>query len=202
MSSADVPARCALLRVVAGTGTAKALQAVRESLKDPKPEIQEAAVKGLKEWPDPVAAPDLLAIAKDASLKPNLQILALQGYIRLAGTPQDKPAVEKMKMYQEAMNLAKRPEEKRQILSGLGEVRTLDSLRMIAPCLDVKEVQAEACIAAGKVAKDLENNAAARDDVISALEKVVTISKDKRLVGDAQKTLDKLKKAPPARKGT
>jgi hypothetical protein len=55
-------------------------------------------------------------------------------------------------------------------------------------------VQNEACSAATKIGKELENNNAAKEDLITAMEKVLTLSKDKRITGDAQKTLDKAKK--------
>jgi len=194
VGGAGVEAKCALLRLLPTVGGEKSLAAVRAALKDAKPEVQEAATRALSNWPDAGAVPDVLAMAKDASLAQKLQILALQGYIRLANVPQDRPAADKVKMYQEAMDLAKRVDEKRMILSGLGDTKVVEALRLVIPCLDQKDVQNEACSAAAKIGKELENTSAAKEDLITAMEKVLTLSKDKRITGDAQKTLDKAKK--------
>jgi HEAT repeat protein len=200
MSGAETPGKCALLRVLSSAGGAKALAAVRNGVKDAKPEVQDAAIRALSEWTEPAAAPDLLEIAKTAA-KQNHQVLALRGYVRLAGIPQDRPAAEKMKMYQDAMGLAKRPDEKKTVLSAVGEVKTVEGFRMAAKHVEDKEIQEEACSAVVKIAKELVDknvkdlDATARGEVSGALEKVSQISKGKK--DEVTKILDKLKKAPP-----
>ena len=197
--NAETPAKCALIRVMRSVGTAKALAAVRDGLKDPKVEVKEAAIRALSYWTEPAALPDLLAIAKDSSVKPAMQYLALQGYVRLIGGPGDRPADEKLKMYQEAMTLAKRPDEKRLIMSGASELRSVQALRLVAPCLDEKGVQEEAASAAVSIADGLDNSA--RDEVVAAMEKVLQVTRNKKVLGDAQRVLNKVKKTSPPKGG-
>jgi hypothetical protein len=65
-----------------------------------------------------VPAEELLATAREES-SPTHQILALRGYIKLVSLPEKRPEPETIRRLNEAMNLAKRPEEKRMILAAL-----------------------------------------------------------------------------------
>ncbi len=190
------PARCALVRLMGRTGGAKALAAVQAALKDAAPEVQEAAIRALADWPDVVAAADLLAIAKDDKTKKNLQVVALRGYIRLAGATTLK-AEDRLKMYQAAMALA-RTDEKRSILPGLGELNSPEALAMIAPCLDDKDLAAEASAAAVSVAKNLNDKSAGQ--IKAVMEKVLVVCKSKQVKEDAQKQLDRATKALKGKK--
>src|SRR5690606_36582730 len=55
-------------------------------------------------------------------------------------------------MFTKALKLAKRPGEKKTILSQLGDIKTTDSLRLVGPYVDQPEVAAEAAAAAVKIA--------------------------------------------------
>ena len=64
----------------------KALDAVRAALKkeDLTAEVKDAAVRTLSEWPDAAPADDLLALVNTSSNQTH-KVLALRGYIRMAG---------------------------------------------------------------------------------------------------------------------
>ncbi|MCX5682880.1 MAG: HEAT repeat domain-containing protein, partial [Planctomycetota bacterium] len=139
VGGAELPAKSALIRSLGRAGGAKALAAVLKFTKDPAAEIQDAAIRSLANWSDVGAASALLEIAKTAAT-PTQQILALRGYVRLAGLP-DVPAAQKMTMFADAMAAAKRPDEKKLVLGGLGEMKSADALKMAAACLDDAAVQ-------------------------------------------------------------
>ena len=190
LAGADVEGKCAVLRTAGKLGGAKALAAIRAALKDQDAKIQEAAVRALTSWPDAAVAADLLDLSKTAP-QPNLKIVALQNYIRVVGLPSDRPADATLKMYKDAMELATRPEEKKAVLGGLGQVKHIEALKMAAACLDEQPVANEAARAVVDIAKNVgtTDKAATKD----ALEKVLQTTKDKNLINEARGLINKLK---------
>jgi len=181
--------KLALWGVLGRLGGPKALEVLRAGVKDADAEAQKAAVRAMGLWPDTGAAADLLALAKDGPTE-TLKILALRGYIRLAGLAKGTPA-EALKMFRTALDTAKRPEEKKLALGGLGEVADPESLRMIEPLLDDPALKEEAAAAAVAVSADLVKKHP--DAVRTVLEKVVTLVKGATL----QKAVSMLNKLNP-----
>ncbi len=162
----------------------KALPLVRAALDDK--DLREAAVRALADWPASAAAPDLLALATGAP-EANFKILALRGFIRLSGLLAARSPKEAIGMFQEAMKLATRPEERRLVLSGLGEVRAPEALGLVLPCLDDKDIAGEAASAAINIADRLRDSHP--KEAKAAVEKVLEISKDRRVVRKAEEIL-------------
>lgn len=181
--------KLALWGVLGRLGGPKALEVLRAGVKDPDAEAQKAAVRAMGLWPDTGAAEDLLALAKEGPTE-TLKILALRGYIRLAGLAKDRPA-ESLRMFRTAMEAAKRPEEKKLALGGLGGVADLESLKMIEPLLDDPALREEAAAAAVAVGAEIAKKHP--DAVRTALEKVVTLVKGATL----QKAVSLLNKLSP-----
>jgi len=153
MSDAGVPARITLLDGLARCGGSKSLSTVVARLRDEDLAVRDQAVRMLAIWSDPAVSPHLLALAKTkGSLRH--QVLAIRGLVRLASPRKDKPA--DLKMLAEAMNLAKRPQEKRLVLGVLGGVATPPSLALVAPALDDPELVQEAALAAVMIAEKME----------------------------------------------
>jgi HEAT repeat protein len=111
-------ARCSLVRVLGGVGNAKALEAVRSAVQDGDAPMQDAAVRTLANWPTAAATPALLGIFKTTNQETH-RVLALRGYVRLLNLPGARPAAATLKLYGEALNAARRPEDERLILAGL-----------------------------------------------------------------------------------
>jgi len=185
LDKADAEAKAALLQTLPRAGTATALAAMKKYVGSSDEAVRDKAIRGLAEWPDPAAAADILAIATSATSTSH-HVLALRGYIRLAGT-QTLKAQERLQMYSKAMSVAKRDDEKRQALGGLGDVKAVEALKMVLPALDQKGLQNEACAAAVKIAKNLGSHG--KDTIREAMTKVLAITKNKRLRSDAQKLL-------------
>jgi hypothetical protein len=113
-------------------------------------------------------------------------VLALRGYIRLAGLAKDRPA-EALKMYQAALENAKRTDEKRLVLSGLGEIKDVAALNMVEPLIDDAALKEEACAAAVGIGRDIIKKSG--DAVRKVLEKVVGVVKRPEVLRDANKLL-------------
>jgi HEAT repeat protein len=189
LQGADAAVKGSLLRALGRIGGTTAMQTVQAATADKETSVSDDAVRVLAEWPDLAAAPHLLTIAK-TSKKMNQQVLALRGYVRLAGV--EKNGAKKMAMLTESMGLAQRPDEKKLVLGELGNIRTLESMKLIAPCLDDPKLANEAGTAAVRVGRDAAKKD--RDLVIEAMTKVVATTRNNRTKRDAQKLLGDLKK--------
>lgn len=92
----------------------ESLEAVRAALGDANEDFRGVAVRTLSEWPDAALAEELLALARTSSNETH-KVLALRGYVRMAGMSKDPTAI-----YVRAMELAERLDDKKLVLGGLG----------------------------------------------------------------------------------
>ncbi len=153
VGSAEGAGRLALFRVLCSVGGPAALETVRKAAGHADAEFRTAARRALCEWRDADALPDVSALARSAE-DPTLKILALRGYIRLAGT-QNAPAAKKVESLQDALGLAARDDERKLVLGGLGQIEDVAALAAIAPHLANAALKAEAGQAAVAIAEKL-----------------------------------------------
>ena len=181
--AASPAGKAALLRVLRGIGTAKALEAVQEALKDADPKVQEAAVRALAGWPDarPLAA--LVDVCRTTQ-SDTMRIVALRGCVRMLGLGEGLASADTMKAYAEMMALAKRPEERRLVLAALGGVAHPAALAMIQSCLADDAVKAEASLAAVSAARAMMGTY--RDEAKAAMVKLAASTGDADLKKQAQ----------------
>ena len=184
---ADEPSRIALLHGLARAGGAKALDAVVGRLEDEDAAVRDEAVRMLSGWRDPAAAAHLLKIAEsDESLRH--QVLAVRGLVRLASPQEEVPG--DAKALGQAMDLAKRPQEKRLALGVLGGIGTSPSLASVTAALDDPAVAEEAGLAAVMIAETMKDGT--KDEIRNALEKVGRLVKSEQVRKRAQKVLESL----------
>jgi HEAT repeat protein len=160
-NASDVQVRAALIEALGRTSKPQVLELVRGSLDDPAPEIARASILALTDWADPTPMPDLLAVAK----RPGggmLQILALRGYIKLAGLPTGRPNAESARLLTPAAALAKEPAEKRALLAVLTTYPCQESLEMIQSMANDAAVANEANAAATRMQAALRGRGGAR----------------------------------------
>ena len=145
LETAPNGAKPALLRLLARPATTRALSTVREALKDPDATVSAGAVRALSLWPNPKPAVDLFAIVSTTQ-DPNQRALALTGYVRLAPLSANPTA-----MFVKAMELAKQPEEIKQVLKGMTKADTLVALELAEKYMAQDEFKHEACLAAAHI---------------------------------------------------
>ncbi len=198
LGASSGPARLALLGVLGRIGGPNSLAAVRAAWQDKDEKVKEAAIRALADWPDAAAATDLLAVAKGTASETH-QVLAIRGYIRVCRIRVSRPEAETAKLLAAGLEAAKRPDEKRQALSGLAEVRDLLALQAVVPCLSDEALKEEAASAAVRIGRDLWNNHP--EAVKTALQKSLEVSKNDNVKREAKETLDraeqKLKELQP-----
>lgn len=182
--------RCSLLRVLGKIGDDSALAVLRAGLKDKSAAVKEACIRALAEWPTAEPVGDLLKVVQATDNKLH-HVLALRGYVRLIGLESSRPAEETIGMYKRAMELASNVSEKKMVLSGLANMKSLAALEMAAAFMEDKSLQQEAEVAVVKIAEAISDSFPAESK--AALEKVVQISKNDFLRKKAQELISKIK---------
>jgi len=192
LSSASLEAQCALVRLLAQVGGAKALQAVRSAAQDSRAPVKDAALRALADWPDPAAAPDLLHLVRGSD-NASHRVLAFRGYVRLSREAQ-VPADAKLTMLSAAMDLARTTDDKKLVLGGFGDVPTIESLRLAARFLSESDLADEAGAAVAKIAGAIGEKH--QPESVAALQQVQKSAKAESVLSEARRTLRRLNPQP------
>ena len=185
MQSAPAAAQPSYLRVLGRLANAPALAAVRQALGSTDPAMYDAAARVLADWPSADVAGDLLELARNAE-SPTHHVLALRGYIRLADRSRDRAPVA-LEMYSNALAAARRVDEKRQVLNSIGELRTMDAMRLAQRYLDDAQLKNEAAVAVSRIAAELR--ARFPVEAVAALEDVLAKVDNERATQQARQVL-------------
>jgi len=185
----DVKKQCSLLSVLGKIGDSSALPRLREALNSDNVNIRGAAIRALAEWPTSEPAVDLLNMAEKSDNNVH-RILALRGSVRLLGLDSKRAPEETIEMYKKAMTLAPDAIEKRRVLSGLANTKSLGALQMSADYLQDKTLFREAEFAVVKIAEGIyENFPQQTKDV---LEKIMQTSKNDPLRQQAREVINRI----------
>ena len=188
-NAANVPMRASLLRVIGFIGTGASYDAVKAAVKSADTPLQNAGLRALSEWPDDRAIPDLMEIARTTTDQ-RQHILTLRGVDNLL-KKSGKNADEKLQVAKEALQVAKRGDEKQLFIGTLGDVRTLASLQTLQPFLDDMGLRNATAASILKIVKDLRGNNL--KEARPAVEKVLTFTTNNDQKRDAQSALDRMK---------
>jgi HEAT repeat protein len=142
--------RIPILKTLPGIGGSTALNSTIKATQDSDASIQDAAIRGLADWPDTAAIAGLFKIAKNAE-KLTHQVLAIRACTRLISAA-DWPAAKKVQMLQQTLDAAQRVEEKKAVLASAANLRTVDSLIFVSTCLYQEDLNSEAALAVAKIA--------------------------------------------------
>ena len=148
------PNRVILLRTLGQLGGSKSLQTVVGLIKDADPDVRDAAIRALADWPDASAVPGLMSIVKTEALQ--YQVIALRSVLKLM-QGSEIPDNTKEEMARQAMDAVTRIEEKRLILSFAGQIRTLGALALTGEYLADDQLKTEAAVSAARIALPAED---------------------------------------------
>jgi HEAT repeat protein len=190
MAGAQGEAKLALLRTLRSAGGPKALKTVQAAVSDGDAQVKDTALRALCDWPTADALPLVAELLKSPPSK-TLKVLALRGYVRLVPL-QDAPDTKKFESLKEAMGLADRNEEKKAVLSALGNVPTADALALVAAHLEDGVLKEEACQAAVAIAEKLSPKHSA--EVTAAMKQVAKLTANKKLANRANALVRKARK--------
>jgi len=166
-------------RVITAVGYPGALPTVQAGLEDDDPEVVAYTANRLADWPDPAPIDSLLTVM-EASTEPEVRRRTCAAVIQLtmqAAEEQQRPDDVLVGWFERASAGAESVQQKRQLVSGLARVHTLDSLRVLEPYLQDPGVVGEAQYAllsigsplaraghGAEVARVLPEEAAVEDD--------------------------------------
>ena len=139
----DVNAIVSCINILGNLGTEKSLAALRNYLNNEEAKIQVAAIKALSAWPDASPKEDLLGVLLETEdIKQHN--LAMQGYIKLTNMDEAVSEDKKVKLFEEALNLANDVNEQKIVLSGLAKVNSMDALNLAIKLLNDTKIRNEA----------------------------------------------------------
>ncbi len=152
-AKADAAQKAALLRILATVGGPAALATIRTSVTDSQSDVRQAAIRALAGWNSPEVAPDLLNLAQSTADSAE-KAISFRAYLRIAGQSDMGPK-QRLDMCQQAAALAKKQDEKRLLVSTLGNINSPEAVKRISAYLEDPEVVQEACTAAVNLAEKL-----------------------------------------------
>lgn len=152
--SAPTLAQSRLIRVLGRLGGPSALAAIRSAAASTEDAIADAAIRSLSEWPDAAVLPDLKAFAESAKSAAH-RVLALRGLVRLLRQPGERSADESLSWIETAMTLAAPLNERKLVLSAIGDVKHQKSLALARSLMSEESLAPEAAMAALRVARGL-----------------------------------------------
>lgn len=188
LSASQPAARAAILRVLGTTATPESLAAVRGALKDGDKDVSEAAFRVLADWADPAALPALQEVLRGTATDTQ-RTLAMRGAVRLLGTA-NQPAASTVKSYADLLAQAKRADDRKLVLSGLGGVADPSALTLVEPLLADAAVRKEAEAALLGIAQNIA--AASPVEAKAAATRLQKESADPGTRDRAEKLLKKL----------
>ena len=158
--AADLPAgvRCSLLAVLGKISAPGGLDALYAALSHDDDEVQKTAIRALADWPDATPMERLRDLSRTSDSLIH-RVLALRGYARQLAMASDRPMKQTLSMYKEAFAIAQGDQEKKSLLSGLGELHHPDALALAESYVSDKAVQSEALMAATKIMQALDGAA-------------------------------------------
>ena len=190
LDKADAGTKGNLLSILGSLGGKNALAAVRKYVGSENEEVRKAAVRALSRWPSTAPMSVLARLAKNAD-DTATRILALRGYIRMIGEA-DGSSETKLDLYENAMDLASRTQEKRMVLAGMAELTGEKALRTVEEYLDDESLSNEAMQAYASIAASLGGSNP--DLARKSLERVIREAEIDRVKNQAREALSKLER--------
>ncbi|MCE5276401.1 MAG: HEAT repeat domain-containing protein [Planctomycetaceae bacterium] len=191
-ASEDLKDRCSLLHAIGAVGGAQALKLVHAAQKDPNDQIRDAATQALIHWPDSSVLDDLIEIINN-SPNDEQHAQALRGYLRQAGALRRDNPPQALDMYRRALMMAKRDDEKRQALSDLAEVPSVETLSLVCRSLADQALQSQAAASTVVICKAIARRH--RHEAADALQAVLKTKAEGRILVSARELLTDLERA-------
>ncbi|MCF7974922.1 MAG: DUF1080 domain-containing protein [Phycisphaerae bacterium] len=193
LNDADKAQEIVILSLLPAIGGSEAFKVVLASTKSTDSKVQDAAIRGLAKWKDAEALDALFEIASSTQAM-NYLVMTLRGAIDLVvdGSPYES---DRVALYGKALAIARRPDEKKLVLSKLALIRTEQALAVVSPFVGDNVLGQEATLTVMKIVFGGRNDEPlSGSEVITALQKVVQANPDDATKNKAASHLDALVK--------
>ena len=170
------------IRVLTLLGYAEALPAITATLQDADQKLVQSTISNLSRWPDPAPIEPLFDVVEGNSGS-SLRRHALTAVLQLAATAADRrTATDKQLIiwFQRADKAVQSVREKQLLISGLGRVKHIESVRLSASYLSDPDVNTEAAYAIVNAAEPLAKGSDYK--AVQAVLKKISGVQDQRLL--------------------
>lgn len=178
--------RLTLLSTMGRVGGAAALAEIEKAIASDDSKTHEMGLKALSNWPDASIAPRYIELV-GSETKPSHKLLALRALIRIAPLRDRRSHAERLELLKKAMELATRDEERKLVLDRARAVRTIETLRFVAPLIDTPELTEQACLTVVELAHHRGLREPYKAEFHKVLDKVIATSKDETTVDRAER---------------
>ena len=176
--------RLALLSLTGRVGGGAALAEIEKAIASDDAKIHEMGLKALSNWPNASIAPRYIELVGSEE-KPAHKLLALRALIRIAPTRDRRSHADRLELLEKAMSLCTRDEERKLVLDRARAVRTVETLRFVAPFMDTPALSEQACLSVVELAHHRGLREPNMAEFHEALDKVIATSKDAVVVDRA-----------------
>ncbi|MDR0337457.1 MAG: HEAT repeat domain-containing protein [Planctomycetaceae bacterium] len=185
--TASLETKIVLLNLYGALGGQIAITAVQKAIADPTEAIQDAATRVLGNWHDPDAAPVILGILQNPAVQ-KFHNRSLRGYIRIL-RQMDTSNEHRFNMCLEALKYVQRDDEKLLLIDALGRIPLPQSLEKLQEFLEVPALAEPASLSIIAVGKAITTQQ--REKVITAMQKVLAVTKNNETQRQAKEILEK-----------
>jgi len=167
--------KVAMLPMIGRVGGQRAKELVLNLLNNGSAELKAAAFQALCNWPDAMVADELAGFAQGNDVRARQ---ASRAYIRVVTLREERPVAESMKLFENAMSLAKSTEDRQLLLTRIETARSMEVFRYAVTFLDDSDLQQAACRAVLDMANDHGFYVNNRTEIDPVLDKVMNVTQD------------------------
>ncbi len=175
-----------LLSTLGRVGGTAALERIETAVSDSDPDIHDAAVRALCNWPDASIAFRLLELARTEEHAEHRR-MALRSMIRVAPLPDDRSDQLRLDLMRTAMAMCQEDADRLWVLERAGAVRAVETLRFVGPYMDQPKYREQACLTVVELAHHSALRESHKEEFSSALDHVIEISKNATVIDRAQR---------------
>ncbi|MHB1036846.1 MAG: HEAT repeat domain-containing protein [Pirellulales bacterium] len=186
LATASEEQKTVLLPTLGRIGGSAALKIVEAAMADRDKARHAAGLRALCNWPDASVAARFLELAKTAPDAAE-RTMALGALIRVAPLPDKRPEAEKLKLLKTAMAMATTDAERNLILTRARAIRTIESLRFVAPYMNQPAYAQKACETVVELAHQRWLRQPNKAEFDAALDMVIRTSKDAKIIDRAKR---------------
>lgn len=186
LKKVDPADRDELLSLVGRVGGKKLINFVGDIASEKDPARRQLGIDALSKWPDASAADKLLEIVNKAT-DPAERRLAFQGYVKISATRDNRNDKQRLDRMQEAMKIAKTPEEKLLVINRTRTAYAVEAVRFMLPYVDEPQFAQVACESIVEIAHHREVRDPNKAEFDKALDKIIQVTKDPVVVDRAQR---------------
>jgi hypothetical protein len=186
MGQLDVRRRLELMPALGRVGGPAALAAAESAVGDRAPSAHAAGVAALCNWPDGTVVARLLEIARTDE-HPEHRTLARRALIRIAPLEDARSDARRLDLIKTLAVMCPDDRERNQLLERAKAVRTVETLRFVAPFMDRSPLSQQACVTVVELAHHIGLREQHKAEFHRALDKVIATSQDPTVIDRAQR---------------